>query len=56
MTQHEDKVRAMERAMFLFGSGDHICLGRNVALMEIYKLVPSLLRMFEVGISAHHPF
>ena len=48
MTQDEEKVRAMERAMFLFGAGSHMCLGRNVALMEIYKLVPSLLRMFEV--------
>ena len=56
VTQDEDKVRAMERAMFVFGGGNHICLGKNVALMEIYKLVPSLLRMFEVGISAYHPF
>ena len=49
LTHDEEKVREMERAMFQFGAGSHMCLGRNVALMEIYKLVPSLLRMFEVG-------
>ena len=38
----------MERAMFHFGAGNHLCLGQNIALMEIYKLVPSLIRTYEV--------
>ena len=38
----------MERAMFQFGAGNHLCLGQNIALMEIYKLVPSLIRTYEV--------
>ena len=50
-----ETTRAMERAMFQFGAGAHICLGQHVALMEVYKLVPSLLRTFEVRFSPHHP-
>ena len=43
-----EKTRKMERAMFQFGAGAHICLGQHIALMEIYKLVPSILRTYEV--------
>ena len=43
-----EKIRNMERTMFHFGAGNHTCLGKNIALMEIYKLIPSLLRTFEV--------
>ena len=38
----------MERAMFHFGAGNHLCLGQNIAWMEIYKLVPSMIRTYEV--------
>lgn len=34
--------------MLQFGAGNHVCLGENIALTEIYKLVPSLLRTDEV--------
>lgn len=43
-----ETTRRMERAMFQFGAGNHVCLGQNIALMEIYKLVPSLIRTYEV--------
>ena len=45
----KDKLNEMNRTMFQFASGNHICLGRNISLMEIYKLVPSLMRTFRVG-------
>lgn len=44
----EDKLKEMNRTMFQFGAGNHICLGRNISLLEIYKLVPSLMRTFRV--------
>ena len=44
-----DSTRKMERAMLQFGAGNHVCLGQNIAFLEIYKLVPSLLRTYEVG-------
>ena len=46
--EDEERTRRMERAMFNFGAGNHVYLGQNIALMNIYKLVPSLLRTYEV--------
>ena len=44
----EERRRVMERSMLHFGAGNHTCLGKNIAVREIYKLVPSLLRRFKV--------
>ena len=38
----------MNTTMFQFGAGSRTCIGKNLSLMEIYKLVPSFLRRFEV--------
>lgn len=43
-----DSTHKMERAMLQFGAGTHLCLGQNIALMEIYKLVPSMMKTYEV--------
>lgn len=44
----KDRLREMKAAMFQFGAGARTCIGKNVSLMEMYKLVPSFLRNFEV--------
>ena len=44
-----EQVEQMEKTMFQFGAGDHICLGKNISAIEIYKLVPTLMQNFEVG-------
>ena len=44
-----EQKRAMENALFTFGAGSHTCIGKNISLLEIYKLVPALLTRFEVG-------
>lgn len=31
------------------GMGSRPCIGKNISLLEIYKLVPSMLRSFEVS-------
>ena len=49
----EQRVRLMEKTMLHFGAGNHMCLGKHIALMEIYKVIPSLLRTFKV--STHAP-
>ena len=43
-----DQLREMRSTMFQFGAGARTCIGKNISLLEIYKLVPSFLRNFEV--------
>lgn len=42
------KLSKMRQCMFQFGAGSRTCIGRNISLMETYKMVPSFLRKFEV--------
>lgn len=43
-----EKLKGMNGAMLQFGMGSRTCIGKNISLLEIYKLVPSLLRRFEI--------
>lgn len=43
-----EQQKLMKATMFQFGAGARTCIGKNVSLLEIYKLVPSFLRRFEV--------
>ncbi|KAI1313235.1 cytochrome P450 [Xylaria venustula] len=45
--EDEERARVMERFMFQFGGGAHVCIGRNLALLEINKVCPRLLRDFD---------
>lgn len=44
----EKRVKEMSGVMLQFGMGARTCIGKNISLLEIYKVVPSLLRRFEV--------
>lgn len=44
--------REMDGCMFHFGMGARTCIGKNISLLEVYKLVPSFLRRFEVSLIA----
>ncbi|KAL4990831.1 hypothetical protein BDW68DRAFT_185338 [Aspergillus falconensis] len=49
----EEKLKTMNGTMLQFGAGARTCIGKNISLMEIYKLVPSFLRRFDVQLA--HP-
>ena len=51
----EEKVRKMKNSLFTFSSGKYNCLGKNIARMEVAKLVPSVMRAFEVSWRSHYP-
>lgn len=44
----EQRIKAMNGMMLQFGMGSRTCIGKNISLLEIYKLVPSMLRRFEI--------
>lgn len=43
-----DQLKEMKATMFQFGAGPRTCIGKNISLLEMYKLVPTFLRNFEV--------
>ncbi|USP76766.1 uncharacterized protein yc1106_04040 [Curvularia clavata] len=46
----------MEKGMITFGAGTHTCLGKNIALVEIHKLIPELLRRFDMHLVHDKPW
>ncbi|KAF4549640.1 Cytochrome P450-like protein 81 [Elsinoe fawcettii] len=40
--------RRMENHIFSFGMGARTCIGKNISLLEMYKMVPALLNRFEI--------
>ena len=47
--EFKNRERAMVRATFTFGAGSRTWIGRNVSLLEIYKVIPSLFWRYEVS-------
>ncbi|KAL4921495.1 hypothetical protein BDW62DRAFT_208463 [Aspergillus aurantiobrunneus] len=47
----EERLRVMNGTMLQFGAGARTCIGKNISLMEVYKLVPSFLRRFDVQLA-----
>ena len=43
------RMQGMQRATLTFGAGPRTCIGKNISLLEIYKLVPSLLLAYDVS-------
>lgn len=44
------RIAAMRRADLTFGHGSRTCIGKNISYLEIYKLIPSLLRKFRLDL------
>ncbi|EPS38643.1 hypothetical protein H072_7610 [Dactylellina haptotyla CBS 200.50] len=42
----EEQKKLMNRGLFTFGGGTRQCIGRNISLLEMYKVVPTLLLKF----------
>ena len=46
--EYEARKKAMKDADLTFGAGNRICLGKNISLLEIYKIVATLFLLFEI--------
>jgi cytochrome P450 len=49
--ESRERSFAMEKAILHFGAGTRTCLGKNIALMEIHKTIPEVLRNFTFEMS-----
>ena len=47
----KDQLKEMNANMFQFGAGARTCIGKNISLLEIYKLVPTFLRRYDVELA-----
>ncbi|KAK6602264.1 benzoate 4-monooxygenase cytochrome p450 [Botrytis cinerea] len=48
--EYESRRSAMRSADLSFGAGKRICLGRNISILEIYKLIPSLFLNYDISL------
>lgn len=45
----EEQQARMNGTLFSFGAGTRTCIGKHISLLEMYKLVPAVIRKFEVS-------
>lgn len=50
-TDFETRLGDMRRASFTFGFGSRMCIGKNLSLIEIYKLIPTLFLCLDMKIA-----
>lgn len=48
----EAQASLMNSAMFAFGMGARSCVGQNISLLQMYKVVPTILRKYKVFINS----
>jgi cytochrome P450 len=44
----KEQLKEMNGTLFQFGAGARTCIGKNISLLEMYKLIPAFLRRFEI--------
>lgn len=44
----KEQLKEMNASMLQFGSGARTCIGKNISLLEMYKLVPAFMRRFDI--------
>lgn len=47
--EYKTRLQRMNSCDLVFGAGSRICLGKNLALLEVYKLIPTLFSLYEVS-------
>lgn len=43
-----EQLTKMETVSIAFGGGSRLCIGKNIALLEINKTIPEMLRQYEM--------
>lgn len=50
LTSDADLLLRRKRSIFAFSAGSHTCLGKNISLVEITKLIASLLVRYDIDL------
>ena len=45
-----EHLTAMEKSFFTFGAGSRVCIGKNISYIEMRKIVPELVREFDISL------
>ncbi|KAK7739788.1 hypothetical protein SLS62_011230 [Diatrype stigma] len=45
---HGASASELEAGMFMFGTGPRVCLGKDIAMLELSKLLPEIIRNFDL--------
>lgn len=53
--EDSSRTERMRHSMFTFSYGKYTCLGQHISKLEVYKLVPTLIRAFRVSTSQYGP-
>ncbi|KIX01924.1 uncharacterized protein Z518_07863 [Rhinocladiella mackenziei CBS 650.93] len=48
LTEQERQTKSMEHSLLAFGAGKRSCLGKNIAMLELHKLIPALFLKFKI--------
>lgn len=48
--EDSEKASGMNRFLFSFGGGARTCISKNISYLEMFKLVPAVLRTFDVSL------
>ncbi|KAK3714140.1 hypothetical protein LTR37_007942 [Vermiconidia calcicola] len=51
LSKDQEKIKYMDQHILTFGAGKRTCLGRNIAMLELTKLVPALLMRYEMRLA-----
>ncbi|KPM41821.1 hypothetical protein AK830_g4711 [Neonectria ditissima] len=49
--RYANRLKAMKGADFTFGKGHRTCIGKNISLLEIYKMLPSFFLAYSVELA-----
>ncbi|KAL2670519.1 hypothetical protein Neosp_014307 [[Neocosmospora] mangrovei] len=52
LTTDKEKLKMMEASWMPFGAGSRTCIGKNISLLEMNKLVPALVKRFDFSEAA----
>ncbi|KAI1559582.1 CypX, Cytochrome P450, partial [Pyrenophora tritici-repentis] len=52
LVQDAEKRAVMDRNFLTFGAGSRTCIGKNISLLEMYKVIPQIVKKFDFQVVA----